>query len=880
MMLNRTATKFVYSFAEGKREMVDLLGGKGSNLAEMTRLGLPVPSGFTISTEACLTYLEQGSLQEDMIFEIAQQLEALEEMSQKKFSDPVNPLLVSVRSGAKISMPGMMDTVLNLGMNDLTVDTIAAKTDNEAFAYDCYRRFIQMFGDVVKGIDKNLFEDALSLYKNKKDYQSDVQMNAEDWIELTNTYKEIYEEQMGEAFPQDPKTQLLAAIEAVFKSWDNSRAVTYRRMNAIPDDLGTAVTVQEMVFGNTGMESGTGVAFTRNPATGKPGLFGEFLINAQGEDVVAGIRTPQDISQLANIMPETYEQFLNLAEMLERHYRDMQDIEFTIEDGQLFILQTRSGKRTARAAIEIAISQVEEGVISKAEALKRLTPQMMDQLLHPTFVSSQLKEKKAIVQGLPASPGSASGKVYFTAEDAKRANDAGERTILLRKETSPEDIEGMAVSEAVVTSHGGMTSHAAVVARGMGSCCVVGCEQLLIDEKQKTASVSNTVIQEGTVISVDGATGKIYLGEIEKENPVDESSSLGKIISWCKEVGIISVKANAETANEITAALQFGAEGMGLVRTEHMFFGEERIVEMRKMILSPGVNEKRLALEKLKAYQKEDFKTIFRLAQEKHATIRLLDPPLHEFIPNGKEVDKMAALLGISVEEINQRIAALEENNPMLGHRGCRLAITNPEIYEMQVAAIIEAAIEVTEELNGSIVIEPEIMIPLVSVEAEIIFLKEKLLKVINQVFEEKEIEIPYQIGTMLETPRACLTAGKIGKHVDFISFGTNDLTQLTYGFSRDDIGKFVGDYERERIIESDPFQHLDEEGVGELLTYAIDRAKAEANENISIGICGEVGGDPQSIAFLIDKGVQYVSCSPYRVPAAWLTIAKLSLES
>lgn len=880
MTTNSTATKFVYSFTEGKKEMVGLLGGKGSNLAEMTRLGLPVPRGFTISTEACLAYLEEGTLQSELISEIEQQLLELEVVSQKKFDDTVNPLLVSVRSGAKFSMPGMMDTVLNLGMNDVTVETIAVKTANAAFAYDCYRRFIQMFSDVVQGLNKNIFEDELTLYKNKNNYQSDVHMQAEDWKRLTTRYKEIYEAQMGEAFPQDPRAQLSATIEAVFKSWENPRAVTYRRMNNIPHDLGTAVTVQEMVFGNTGMESGTGVAFTRNPATGKAGLFGEFLINAQGEDVVAGIRTPQDISQLAEIMPETYAQFISLAEMLEKHYRDMQDIEFTIEDGQLFMLQTRNGKRTARAAIEIAIAMVDEGVITKEEALNRLTPQMMDQLLHPTFVETELKENKAIIQGLPASPGSASGKVYFTAEDAKRANEAGEKTILLRKETSPEDIEGMAVSEAVVTSHGGMTSHAAVVARGMGSCCVVGCEQLIIDEKQKIARVKDSIIEEGTVISVDGTTGKIYLGHIEKDNPTDESSALGKIISWCKEVATIRVKANAETATEITAAFQFGAEGMGLVRTEHMFFGENRIVEMRKMILSPDAKEKRAALESLKAFQKEDFKTIFRLAKEQHATIRLLDPPLHEFIPTGNEVSKMAAILHISIAEIQQRIASLEENNPMLGHRGCRLAITNPEIYEMQVAAIMEAAIEVTEELGGSVVIEPEIMIPLVSVEAEIVFLKERLLNVIKAVFEEKGKEIPYQIGTMLETPRACLTAGSIGKHVDFISFGTNDLTQLTYGFSRDDIGKFVGDYEREKIIESDPFQHLDEEGVGELVTYAIERAKDATDKPLSIGICGEVGGDPASIAFLIDKGVHYVSCSPYRVPAAWLTIAQLSLKN
>lgn len=880
MTLKTKTTKYVYSFSEGKKDMLDLLGGKGSNLAEMTRLGLPVPRGFTISTEACLHYLAEQVITDGLVEQIEEQVLQLEQASGKKFNDTKNPLLVSVRSGAKFSMPGMMDTVLNLGINDLTVEVVAEKTGNVGFAYDCYRRFIQMFGDVVKGIRKNLFEDELTLYKNKNDYQSDLDMQPTDWKRLTERYKEVYEEQMGETFPQNPREQLMAAVVAVFSSWNNPRAKTYRRMNNISDDLGTAVTVQEMVFGNTGYQSGTGVAFTRNPATGEPGLFGEFLINAQGEDVVAGIRTPQDISQLKDVMPKTYEQFISVADLLENHYGDMQDIEFTIEDNQLFILQTRNGKRTARAAIEIAISLVDEGIITQAEALQRINPQMMDQLLHPTFVEAELKKLTPIAQGLPASPGSASGKVYFTAEDAKAANEAGERTILLRKETSPEDIEGMAVSEAVVTSHGGMTSHAAVVARGMGSCCVVGCEKLSIEEKQKKATVNDIVINEGDVISVDGSTGKIYLGEIKKEQPNDESSPLGKIIDWCKDVANIQVKANAETANEIAAAFQFGAEGIGLVRTEHMFFGEKRILEMRKMILSNSMQEKRAALQKLKVIQKEDFKMIFRLAKEKHVTIRLLDPPLHEFIPTGKEMTKMADILGISEEEIERRIAALEENNPMLGHRGCRLAVTNPEIYEMQVAAIMEAAVEVTAELNDEVLVEPEIMIPLVSVEGEIIFLKDKLVKVIDNTFAEAGKRIPYHIGTMIETPRACLTSGKIAKHVDFISFGTNDLTQLTYGFSRDDIGKFVGDYERESILPADPFQHIDEDGVGELVQLAINKAKVETNGDISIGVCGEVGGDPQSIAFLLDKGVHYVSCSPYRVPAAWLTIAQLSIAN
>lgn len=879
MTVTEKDTKFVYAFEEGQKEMVDLLGGKGSNLAEMTRLGLPVPSGFTISTQACLNYLKNNKLDSELILQIEKKVEELEIKTNKKFNDLVSPLLVSVRSGAKFSMPGMMDTVLNLGMNDVTVETIAKITGNSAFAYDSYRRFIQMFSDVVKEVDRQLFEQELTYYKEKQGYQYDTQMKERDWKIITQLYKEIYANEVNEQFPQEPEKQLLESIEAVFKSWNNPRAKTYRRMHAISDDLGTAVTVQEMVFGNTGMKSGTGVAFTRNPSNGKQGLFGEFLINAQGEDVVAGIRTPQDISQLAKIMPEAYQKFTDLAALLEAHYHDMQDIEFTIEEGQLFILQTRNGKRTPRAAIEIAIDLVEEGVISKEEALKRLTPQMLEQLLHPTFVAKELAQHEVLAQGLPASPGSASGKVYFTAEAAKKANQAGEKTVLLRKETSPEDIEGMAISEAIVTAHGGMTSHAAVVARGMGTCCVVGCEKLQIEEGSKKATVAGHTIEEGTVISVDGSTGCIYMGEIAKEKPTNESTALGKIVSWSKEIGTIKVMANAETKKEIAEAFQLGAEGMGLVRTEHMFFGEKRIVEMRKMILSPDPTAKKAALMNLKTFQKEDFKVIYRLAKEKSATIRLLDPPLHEFIPVGKEVAKMATILGISEAEVNQRIANLAENNPMLGHRGCRLAITNPEIYEMQVAAIMEAAIEVTEELGNESVIQPEIMIPLVSIEKEIVFIKEKLEKIISNTFIEKGKEIPYLIGTMLETPRACLIADKISKHVDFISFGTNDLTQLTFGFSRDDIGKFVNDYERQQIIESDPFQHLDKDGVGKLLKIAINSVKENESSDVSIGICGEVGGDPQSIEFLLNEGIQYVSCSPYRIPAALLTIAKLNIS-
>lgn len=877
MQVSTKAVQYVYSFAEGSKEMVELLGGKGSNLAEMSHLDLPVPSGFTITTEACNDYLEQHYLTPEVKVQVERKIRELEDETQKKLNDSEKPLLVSVRSGARFSMPGMMDTVLNLGMNDVTVETIAKKTGNSGFAYDCYRRLIQMFGDVVKGMNKNQFEQVLSSYKQHHGYLLDTDLKQEDWKEITKRFKEVYHTWLGEEFPQDPKTQLYETIEAVFNSWNNPRAKTYRKMNAIADDLGTAVTVQEMVFGNTGMKSGTGVAFTRNPATGAQGLFGEFLINAQGEDVVAGIRTPKDISELEQLMPSTYAQFVAIAEKLEVHYRDMQDIEFTIEEDRLFILQTRNGKRTSKAAVEIAIDLVEEGVITKEEALMRLTPQMMEQLLHPSFNAAELAKQKLLVQGLPASPGSASGKVYFTAEAAKKAHEAGEKTILLRNETSPEDIEGMSVCEAVVTSRGGMTSHAAVVARGMGACCVVGCEQLMIDEKQKKATVKGQVIEEGVVISVDGSTGRVYLGEITKETHSDGSSTLNKIVQWCKELSPVYVKANAETEKEIAAAFRLGGEGIGLVRTEHMFFGEKRITEMRKMILSKSTEQKRAALEQLKVFQKEDFKLIFTIAEGKSTVIRLLDPPLHEFLPQGKETNHVARLLNMSEEAIHKRIENLAETNPMLGHRGLRLAITNPEIYEMQVEAIIEAAIEVTDETGY--VVEPEMMIPLVSIEGEIAFIKDRLVQRIQAVFHRLGKKVPYKIGTMIETPRACLIADQIAEHVDFISFGTNDLTQLTFGFSRDDIGKFVGAYESKGILASDPFQHIDTNGVGALIHEAVQRVKTAGRDEVSIGICGEVGGDPESIQFLLGEGIDYVSCSPYRIPAAWLTIAQQSVK-
>lgn len=876
MYLQTEATKWVYLFSEGSKEMTGLLGGKGANLAEMSRLGMPVPNGFIITTEACLDYLEKKALSFSLKEQIEQQIDMLERVTQKKLDDPKRPLLVSIRSGARFSMPGMMDTILNLGMNDQVVEVVAGVTNNAGFAYDCYRRLIQMYGDVVKGVDKNYFETVLTHYKNQKNYLMDTELMDEDWKEITRQFKKVYYSHLGEGFPQDPKEQLYGAVEAVFHSWNNPRAKIYRKMNGISDDLGTAVTVQEMVFGNSGMKSGTGVAFTRNPSTGETGLFGEFLMNAQGEDVVAGIRTPKEISELKQIMPETYDQFTEIAEKLEKHYEDMQDIEFTIENGKLFILQTRNGKRTSKAAVEIVLDLVEEGVISKEEGLMRLTPSMMDQLLHPTFVASELVKYSPLVQGLPASPGSASGKVYFTAEAAKEANAAGDKTILLRNETSPEDIEGMAISEAIVTARGGMTSHAAVVARGMGACCVVGCDQLVIDEQQRKAYTNGQEILEGTLISVNGSTGKVYLGEIAKENHGGGSSTLSKIVQWCKELSDVRVKANAETGKEIAASLELGGEGMGLVRTEHMFFGEKRILEMRKMILEDDEQAKIKALTNLKEFQKEDFKTIFSLANGKSAIIRLLDPPLHEFLPNEKEIPTVAEVLGISVEDLQYRIEGLAENNPMLGHRGCRLAVTDPEIYEMQVEAIMEAAIEVGEEKGIEVV--PEIMIPLVSIEKELALIKESLVRKSETIFEKMGKRVSYQIGTMIETPRACLIADKIAEQVDFISFGTNDLTQLTYGFSRDDIGKFVQDYEQKNIMPSDPFQHIDVDGVGVLLHEAIQKIKA-TSKKVSIGICGEVGGDPESIQFLLKEGVDYVSCSPYRIPAALLTIAQQRIK-
>ncbi|MBD5823465.1 pyruvate, phosphate dikinase [Lactococcus petauri] len=869
------AKKRVYNFTEGSKEQKDLLGGKGANLAEMTGIGLPVPKGFTITTEACLEYLDSKKLLPELVKEIEEHIARLENETGKKFADEENPLLVSVRSGSKFSMPGMMDTILNLGLNHQSVEIFAHKTENPVFAYDCYRRLIQMFGDVVKGVDKNIFEEALTLYKATQGYSSDIEMKAEDWQEIIQQFTTIYLKEVGESFPQDPSKQLYAAVEAVFTSWNNPRAVTYRRIHEISDKLGTAVNIQEMVFGNTGGNSGTGVAFTRNPATGEAGVFGEFLLNAQGEDVVAGIRTPRPIQELKQEQPTIYMQFEKICHQLEAHYQDMQDIEFTIEEGKLFILQTRNGKRTAKAAFKIATQMAEDGVISKEESLKRLTPSMITQLLHPVFDEQMLAKNQAVAKGLPASPGAASGRVYFHAEDAQKAHEAGQKVILLRTETSPEDIEGMVVSEAIVTSRGGMTSHAAVVARGMGVCCVVGCEQLTINEKLKQAYDGTHTINEGDLLSVDGTTGKIYRGEI-KLDKVQDLDLLVKVLQWASHIGNMQVRANAETVEDIRAALDFGASGIGLARTEHMFFGKERILEMRKMFLSEDQLQRKQSLETLKEFQKKDFAEILSLTEGMPCTLRLLDPPLHEFMPKTKEeYEQVAEACGQTVDFIMQRGKDLEEFNPMLGHRGCRLAITYPEIYEMQVEAIMEAALELAKTGKQ---VKPEIMIPLVAEEKELSYLKKMLEDKIQDVFEKHQLKIAYKIGAMLEIPRACLTADQLATSAQFFSFGTNDLTQLTYGFSRDDSVKFLPDYVEKGILEDDPFQHLDQKGVGSLMKTAIELVKPQ-HKDISFGVCGEVGGDPDSVAFLQKIGLDYVSCSPYRVPAVLLTVAQMSIK-
>lgn len=841
----------------------------------MTHLGLPVPEGFTITTQSCLRYLETPSFFESILKEeVLKAITNLESKTNKFFmGNEPSLLLVSVRSGAKISMPGMMDTILNLGLNDLRVQTLADVT-NANFAYNCYRRLLQMFADVVYGIPKEELDQCLE--KTEKQLNKKVNdFSKEEHQSLIQQYKEVYQEHY-QNFPQSPKEQLYAAIKAVFKSWNNPRAKVYRELNHIPHDLGTAVNVQSMVFGNSDQKSGTGVVFTRNPATGEPHLFGEFLLNAQGEDVVAGIRTPEPIDSLKRILPQTYEDFCNYAKILEKHYKDMQDIEFTIEKEKLYILQTRNGKRTAKASLKIALDLVNEKMISKQEALLRVSPSTIDQLIHPVFEEKALTSAHHLTQGLPASPGAATGEIVFTAERAKEFHALGKKVILVRQETSPEDIEGMVVSQAIVTSHGGMTSHAAVVARGMGTCCVAGCGELSINEDGKTLACGKVTLKEGDILSVDGTSGKLYMGDIPT-TMIDNNDELQLFLSWADEMAQLSVRANAETIQDLKTAIQFGAKGIGLARTEHMFFGEERILEMRRLILSTNEIETKSALMTLLAFQEEDFYQMYQTIQDKPMIVRLLDPPMHEFLPKTQqEIEQLAGKLQVLLDTLTRKITSLQETNPMLGHRGCRLGITQPEIYKMQVEAIFNSAIRLAKE---GMVIKPEIMIPLIAEKAELVSIKTSLCQHIDKIFKKHHMQpIPYEIGTMIELPRACFIADQLAEEADFFSFGTNDLTQMTYGFSRDDIGKFIQHYKEEEIMSFDPFQTIDRAGVGELMKIAISKARQVKSE-LPIGICGEVGGDPASIPFFQEIGITYVSCSPYRVPAARLAVAQAHLS-
>ena len=872
------SNKWVYLFEEGNADMRNLLGGKGANLAEMTNLGLPIPQGFTVTTEACTDYYNSGKMITDEIQgQIFEALSKLEEKQGKKFGDTENPLLVSVRSGARASMPGMMDTILNLGLNDVAVEGFAKKTGNPRFAYDSYRRFIQMFSDVVMEVPKSHFERVLDEVKEKKNVKFDTDLTADDLKEIITIFKGIYKDTMGEDFPQDPKTQLMEAVKAVFRSWDNERAIVYRRMNDIPGDWGTAVNVQAMVFGNMGDTSGTGVAFTRNPSTGAKGIYGEYLINAQGEDVVAGVRTPQPITRLEEDMPECYAQFMEIANRLEEHYRDMQDMEFTIEDKKLYFLQTRSGKRTAQAALQIACDLVDEGKITPEEAVLRIEAKSLDQLLHPTFNAEALKNGNKIGSALPASPGAAAGKVYFTAEEAKEAHEKkGERVILVRLETSPEDIEGMHAAEGILTVRGGMTSHAAVVARGMGTACVSGCGEIAINEEEKVFELAGNVIHEGDYISLDGSTGNIYLGDIQTEE-ASVTGNFGRIMDWADKYRKLQVRTNADTPADAANAIKYGAQGIGLCRTEHMFFEPDRIPKIRQMILARTVEQREKALNALIPFQKGDFKGIYEVMEGRPVTIRFLDPPLHEFVPTEQgDIDDLAVEMMMTSEEVQEVCDSLHEFNPMMGHRGCRLAVTYPEIAAMQTRAVMEAAIEVKEEKGYDIV--PEIMIPLVGEKKELKYVKDVVVEVAEQVKKEKNSDIKYYIGTMIEIPRAALLANEIAEEAEFFSFGTNDLTQMTFGFSRDDAGKFLSDYYRTKIYESDPFARLDQNGVGQLVQMAAEKGRA-TRPDIKLGICGEHGGDPSSVEFCHKVGLTYVSCSPFRVPIARLAAAQAALK-
>lgn len=869
--------KYVYLFSEGDGSMRSLLGGKGSNLAEMTNLGMPVPQGFIITTEACTRYYDDGEkIGEDIEKEIFEYVDKLEAMAGKKFSDLENPLLVSVRSGAAASMPGMMDTILNLGLNDQVVETIARITENPRFAYDSYRRFIQMYSDVVMEVGKKYFEELIDEMKERKGVHLDIELDADDLKQLAEEFKAAYKEKLGEDFPEDPKDQLMGAVKAVFRSWNNPRAISYRRLNDISGLLGTAVNVQSMVFGNMGNTSGTGVAFTRDPATGEKKLYGEFLMNAQGEDVVAGIRTPQTISQLGEVMPEVYAQFAEIAEKLEQHYHDMQDMEFTIENRKLYMLQTRNGKRTAQAALKIAVDLVDEGMLTVEEAIMKVEPRYLDTLLHPQFDKDALNKAEVIAQGLPASPGAACGAVCFTAEDAKRLAAKGKKVVLVRLETSPEDIEGMAAAEGILTVRGGMTSHAAVVARGMGTCCVAGCGAIKMDEKNNQFHVNGITVKEGEPISIDGGTGNVYLGEI-KTIPADISGDFGRFMGWADKVRKLKVRTNADTPKDAAQAVTFGAEGIGLCRTEHMFFEGERITAIREMIVSETEEQRRAALEKLLPMQRSDFEGIFKAMEHRPVTIRLLDPPLHEFLPHeDSEIIELAGELNMDAAALRQIVDDLHEQNPMLGHRGCRLAITYPEIAEMQTRAIIEAAINVKKETGLDIV--PEIMIPLVGEVKELKYVKDVVTRVADKILTDFGIEMKYLVGTMMEIPRACVTADAIATEAEFFSFGTNDLTQMTFGFSRDDVGKILNAYYDKKILESDPFARLDQVGVGSLIEMAVEKGR-KSRPDIKLGICGEHGGDPSSVEFCHRTGLHYVSCSPFRVPIARLAAAQAAVK-
>ena len=873
--------KYVYLFKEGNANMRELLGGKGANLAEMTNLGLPIPQGFTVTTEACTEYYNDGKrINEEIQEQIFAALKKLEEIQGKKFGDNNDPLLVSVRSGARASMPGMMDTILNLGLNDVAVEGFAAKTGNPRFAYDSYRRFIQMYSDVVMEVPKSFFEKIIDEVKAAKGVHFDTELTTEDLKELVKRFKEVYKNAMnGEEFPQDPVDQLMGAVKAVFRSWDNPRAIVYRRMNDIPGDWGTAVNVQAMVFGNMGETSGTGVAFTRNPSTGEKGIYGEYLINAQGEDVVAGVRTPQPITKLAEDLPECYKEFMELATKLENHYRDMKDIEFTIQEGKLYFLQTRNGKRTAPAAIKIACDLVDEGMIDEKEAVLRIEAKSLDQLLHPTFDKDSLKAGEVIGEALPASPGAAAGKVVFTAEEAKEQGKGGkgERVVLVRLETTPEDIEGMVASQGILTVRGGMTSHAAVVARGMGTCCVSGCGDIQINEEAKEFKLGGYTFHEGDYISLDGTTGKIYKGDI-KTVEASVSGNFGRIMAWADKYRQLGVRTNADNPRDTRNAVHLGAEGIGLCRTEHMFFDEERIPKIRKMILSETVEAREAALNELIPFQKGDFKAMYKELKGLPMTVRYLDPPLHEFLPTEEEdIIALAKDMGVTVEHLKAKCSELHEFNPMMGHRGCRLAVTYPEIAKMQTRALIEAAIEVHEEDGYDIV--PEIMIPLVGEKKELKFVKDIVVETAEQVKKEKGSNMEYHIGTMIEIPRAALLANEIAEEAEFFSFGTNDLTQMTFGFSRDDAGKFLDSYYKAKIYEQDPFAKIDQKGVGQLVKMGVEKGRA-TRPNIKLGICGEHGGEPSSVEFCHNIGLTYVSCSPFRVPIARLAAAQAAIKN